>query len=50
MNLLTSAQIKLIMFYSVRAKVDYAEVIKWVEEWKTTIQEIKQGILWIKVN
>ena len=41
MGNLTSAQLKLIMFYSAKAKIDYIEVIKWVEEWKTTIQEIK---------
>ena len=45
MKKLSEMQKKLLYFYSKKSWVDIKEIIDWIENWKTTIQEIKDGIL-----
>jgi hypothetical protein len=47
---LTENQIKLLVMYSKKAKLDPNFVIKNVEDWVITITEVSQWILGIKVN
>lgn len=44
--MLTNKQLQLIRFYASNAWLPFKQVVKWVEEWMVTINELQQGILW----
>jgi hypothetical protein len=48
--MLSENQIRLLEMYAKKSKVSLDQLVEWVEEGKTTISEISQGILGEKVN
>lgn len=45
---LTSKQMVLIRYHSKKSWVSTKDIVDWINEWKVTITEIVNGILWEK--